>query len=600
MNAVRERTIVFWIPDWPVHAYLSEQRVSASDAAMQHSLQTHPAQPHSIQHVHTHEDAIALVSRRTVIACSAPARAEGVRVGIREREAQSRCPELQLKAHDPEVDLRMFTPVVAALRELVPEVEVIRPGLCAMRGRGPERYYGSEAAAAVALLGVASDFACPDARIGIADGVFAAEQAARSVATAPGVTAPHTQVRIVPTHETARFLSPIPIERAVAPQFADTLSSLGIRTLGALAALPEAAVRERFGHAGLIARDRATGSHVAAAFGSSEIQPQSPERDFAAELAFEPPLDNADQLAFACVTLAERFAQDLISEFLVCTSLRIELTDDIGVRHERIWSHPSRFTAADIVNRIRWQTAGMPQPSSTSASHRHGSQPGSRPTHSLPPHPGALEDRANGGISLVRISPVHTDRAAAHEPGLWNTEPDERVHHHLSRLQSKLGHTGVGTMELSGGRLLKERQRFVPWNTGRTAPSSSGRLGSPRARASAELEHRVGNGPWPGALTGPSPSKVFPQPLPAQLISATGRDITIDRDDLLETAPARLRVQGEVPDGVVRAWSRPWPVRERWWRGTPPQFRLQILLEGGDAWLLVRRLDNWYAEGRYD
>ena len=43
------------------------------------------------------------------------ARAEGVRTGLREREAQSRCPTLVVHAHQPEVDERRFAPVAAAL-----------------------------------------------------------------------------------------------------------------------------------------------------------------------------------------------------------------------------------------------------------------------------------------------------------------------------------------------------------------------------------------------------------------------------------------------------------------------------------------------------
>jgi protein ImuB len=525
-----ERILVFWVPDWPVRAYLRELESAEEDP---------PATP-----------AIALIANRQVIACSDAARAEGVRVGLRETEAQSRCPSLAVPPHDPEVDERRFAPVIASLEHLIPGVEPLRPGLCAMRARGPARYYGGEDRAAEAILSLAEQLGLPGARVGIADGRFAAEQAARASSTDPAVTAPSEGVRIVPAGAAAAFLSSLPVGRAAQPAFAEVLHGLGIRTLGALAALPEDAVRQRFGPEGVAVHRRACASGPQH---GSEVRPRTPVRELAVELSLEPPVESAEQLAFACMALAERFVSGLAEDRLVCTALRIELTDDIGVRRERVWSHPHRFTAADAVNRVRWQVAAMP---TTPA--------------------GAESGREGAGIACVRLSPAHTDRAAAHEPGLWSTEPDTRVHHHLSRVQSRLGHTGVGTMGLVGGRLLAERQSFVPWSTGRA--------GRRESRSSAA-------GPWPGAIPGPTPSLVFPEPIPVELCDSSGAPVAIDDEDLLTARPARLRVSD---------WSLPWPLREQWWRGAPERFRLQLQLADGDAWLLLHEQGRWHAEGRYD
>ncbi|WP_245907410.1 hypothetical protein [Leucobacter massiliensis] len=291
---------------------------------------------------------------------------------------------------------------------------------------------------------------------------------------------------------------------------------------------------------------------------------RDPAQELHAELALEPPLDSTEQLAFACMSLAERMLSGLTRDRLVCTALRVELTDDIGVRHERVWSHPRHFTAPDVVNRIRWQASAISAPSGAA-----GAPDG--------------DGRESAGIAHVRLVPVHTDRAAAHEPGLWSTEPDERVHHHLSRAQSRLGHSGVGTQELRGGRLLAERQRFAPWGT--EAPRDS-----PSTAA----------GPWPGALPGPKPSSVFPQPIPARLSDAAGRPVHVDDEDRLSADPARLGIDGTTLHAPALGWSRPWAIRERWWRGTPARFRLQLQLEDGDAWLLLYSGGEWFAEGHYD
>ncbi|GAB2570099.1 DNA polymerase Y family protein [Leucobacter ruminantium] len=524
-----ERTLVLWIPDWPVRAHAIER--AAEEAP--------PLPP-----------TVALVSQRRVVACSAAARAEGVRPGLSEREAQFRCADAVILPHDPEVDERRFAPVIAALERIIPGVSPLRPGLCAMRARGPARYYGGEDRAAAEILRLAESLELPDARIGIADGWFAAEQAARSAADAPGIESPAPGIRIVAAGGSRAFLSPLPVSRAADPRFAEVLRGLGIRTLGSFAALPEEAVRQRFGATGTAVHRRASAAPPAH---GSELRPRTPARELAATLDFEPPLDAAEQLAFACAALSERFVEELAEERLVCTSLRVELTDDIGLRHERVWSHPRRFTAADVVNRIRWQSDTVPRD----------------------------PERNGAGIVRVRLSPVHTDRAAAHEPGLWSTGPDERVHHHLSRVQSRIGHTGVGTVRITGGRLLAERQQFTPW-------------------ATAARDRRSATGPWPGSLPAPHPSEVFAPPVPAELLDDSGLLVGIDCDELLDARPARLRVGEAAGSAPVAGWSQPWALRERWWRGVPERFRLQVQLGDGDAWLLLHQGGRWFAEGRYD
>src|SRR5690606_10487045 len=76
------RMLVLWCPDWPVVAAASEAGLPVD------------------------EPAAVLVANR-VVACSAVARAVGVRRGMRRREAQFRCPELAVFADDPDRDARL-------------------------------------------------------------------------------------------------------------------------------------------------------------------------------------------------------------------------------------------------------------------------------------------------------------------------------------------------------------------------------------------------------------------------------------------------------------------------------------------------------------
>lgn len=546
MTEFAERVMVLWVPDWPVHAYLREREEGHAPGA---------------------DRALALIAQHRVVACSPEARVAGVRVGIREREARMCCPTLDVHPYDEQGTARAFAPVLAAIEQTIPGVELLRPGLCAMRARGPARYYGGEEAAAATLTALATELGFPEARVGIASGRFAAEHAARASTADPEVVAPSPRVRIIPAESTVAFLSHLPVARAASPELAEVLTRLGIRTLGALAALPEDAVRQRFSAAGVAAHRRARGLGAAHA---AEVHPHTPDRDLARTVDFEPPLDGADQLAFACSTHAEAFIQQCIELGLVCTELRIELTDDIGTRHERVWAHPSHFTAADVVNRVRWQAGALPR----------------------------VPERGGSGIARVLLTPVRTARAAQHEPGLWNSAPDERVHHHLSRVQSLVGHDGVGTGEILGGRLSAERQRLVPWGTrSATAPAS-------------RTQPRVRDGPWPGRLTGAAPDTVFSVAPSAELLDHAGVTVHPDSEDLLTADPARLSIEGLLRFTEVAAWSAPWPLRERWWRSGTTCHRLQVVLSDGDAWLLRYEANaappdtspttgRWVAEARY-
>ena len=113
------RSVVVHCPDWSVVTAMTAAGVAAEGGA---------------------EVPAAVLYANRVVSCTPAARAEGVRVGLRRREAQARCPALVVLPHDPARDARAFEPVAAAVEELAPGVEVLRPGLCADAARGAARY----------------------------------------------------------------------------------------------------------------------------------------------------------------------------------------------------------------------------------------------------------------------------------------------------------------------------------------------------------------------------------------------------------------------------------------------------------------------------
>lgn len=519
------RLLVLWCPDWPVHAHAVAERLP--DGAP-----------------------VALIDKNTVLACSASARAEGVKRGMRQREAQARCPGIHLLRYDATLDARAFEPVLTALEGALPGVHPLRPGMLAVRARGPARYYGGERAAALSLLGTVAELGVPTARAGVADGLFAAERAAR-LAPSPFGGRPGTDpVTIIPSGETAAFLAPLPVALLDDPELVSLLPRLGIRTLGAFAALAEADVAARFGPLG--ARLHA----LAAGRDPRPATPRIPPRDVDAVVDFEPPLDRADQVAFGMRTASERFLDELLEQRLVCTALRVELVGADGEASERVWLHPRSFTAAEVVDRVRWQLDALSRSN------------------------GAGELRSP--VARVRLTPESVDPVGAHERGIWGTGPDEGVHSGLSRVQGMLGHEGVGTAVATGGRMPADRQQRVAWGD-------------------RPVVARDPRRPWPGAVPPPHPATVYEIPRPIAVEDARGKPVAVTERGVLSASPAVL----VSPTGARRdltAWAGPWPLEERWWdpESARAAQRFQMVDASGEAWLLVLDAGGWWAHGRYD
>lgn len=517
------RVIVLWFPDWPVTAFLR---------TMARELGGEEIDPLS---------EIALVHANRIVACSAAARADGVRHGQRRRDAQATCPQLRLVPADEGRDARAFHDAIRIVEELSPGAQLLRPGLAAVRARGPARFYGDEEAA-VASIGaplLAAGYA--DVRAGVADGVFTAEQAARAAVASAGAT----PSRIVPPGGSAAFLAPLPVQAMGDDEAALFLTRLGVRTLGDFAGLDPLLVAERLGERGLTLHAMAGGADP------REVVPRVPPLELARELSLEPPLELAEQVAFAARQTVESFHDALGDAGLACTAVRITLLDESGRRSERVWQHPVSFDAASTVDRIRWQL----QESADSAQGR-----------------GPLR----GAVAFVRVEPEAADDATAHQPALIGQGPDERAHHAMTRVQAVLGHRGVLSPEIGGGRSAREREVMRPWADG-------GSVGPLRER------------PWPGALPAPLPAEVFREPRQADVRGAGDDECRVDDRGLLSAAPA-------VIDGRrVVAWAGPWPLVERDWDRARSRavHRFQLVDETGEAWLAVRSADGWRVEGRY-
>ena len=204
---------------------------------------------------------------------SGAAESFGVRAGMRLGEALARCPDLRLVAADPERAAAAWESVVGALEAIGAAVESTHTGEAYFDGGALTRLYGGHLEGV--LTRARRALAMP-ARIGAGPSRFCAFAAA-------GRARPGRAAKIVPAGAARAFLAPLPLTlldrtgirldansgssaspgSAAGSNIVNALERLGVRTLGELAALAPGELADRFGRAGVRARELALGLDTA-------------------------------------------------------------------------------------------------------------------------------------------------------------------------------------------------------------------------------------------------------------------------------------------------------------------------------------------------
>jgi protein ImuB len=530
------RTLVAWCPDWPVLAVGADLDAPAAvldgDGA-----------------------------RQVVAACSPAAREAGVRRGQRLRDAQRVCPALAVFPRDPQAEARAFEPVLVAAEDVAAAVELVRPGLIALAARGPARYHGGEDRLAALLRDriaqlstrTGSPIGCG---VGVADGVFAAGLAARRPADEP---------LIVPPGASAAFLAPYPVAVLDRPELADLLDRLGVRTLGALAALPVAGVASRFGPDGLLAHRLARG------LDPRPPAPRRPAEDLSVLHEFDPPAGQDEPVVFAAKMLADRLHALLAAAGRACLRITVQLETVGGRESVRTWRHGDALggtlSALAVAERVRWQLDGWRTREPAGAGGASGQE----------------ADSEADPVLLLRLTPDQLVVDTGVQQTLWGREevPD-RVGRAAERVQALLGPGGVLRLYEVGGRGPGGRIERVAWGD------------LPRRDATRDPA-----APWPGAVPAPLPPLLPDDPYPAELCDAAGAPVAVSGRARLSGAPAVLAVGGRRLR--VTGWAGPWPYDERRWNPAAARrlARLQCATEDGRAWLLLVEGGAWRVEGVY-
>ncbi|HEY1792105.1 MAG TPA: DNA polymerase Y family protein [Opitutaceae bacterium] len=341
--------------------------------------------------------------------------AAGAAPGLPASLAMTRCPGIILCRRGPAAETEAQRLLVAAAFTLSPRVESTAPGCCTID------LLGADPARAEALL-----------RLRAAE-LTAIGLPARAGAGATPLLASHAARLASPVlvvADSAAFLAPLPLAFAEPTRAQEeVLRSWGIATLGALTALPKADVGGRLGADGAALWERAAGE------AERVLRLVEPARSFAAEWAYEPPVESAEPLLFKLRRYAERVSLELRGAGLVAEKLSLTLLLEDESDHRREFRLPEPAADADGWLRILGEhLSGLRTPARVSGV-RLVASPARLPGRQDGLFDTALRDPAAFWENLARLgaivgddrvgTPAHAD---THRPGAFSlVRPAEAV-----------------------------------------------------------------------------------------------------------------------------------------------------------------------------
>lgn len=509
-------------------------------------------------------DAVAVLHAQRVVARTAYAAKQGVQIGMRRREAQAVCPDLHIAANNKERDRLMFEPVVRAVGELVPLVEVSTPGVILLATRGPSRYVGGDDALAQRLHDITHNALAllADGRpivfgVGIADGRLTALVAAHAADGGHLVVEPG---------ESAQCLAQLPV--SVLADFAEIdrdvvslLHRLGLSCVGDLATMKPSDLVGRFGPVGFELHRLARG------YDRHPPITIAPPPERASTHRFELSVEDVNVVVATARTVADELVTHLNNQGVSCVRLHICMQTDHGEQSDRLWYQPEGLTAAAMAERVRWQMDAWIA------------------TRGL-----------TSGVVLLRYLPVGLRAREGRQLGLWggSTQADEWAARAIERLTTMLGSDSVRVAQWRGGRDVSEVFALTP----------AAVVDMERRAESVVIKETV----WSGALPTPSPSIVYDEPLLAVVNDASGCVVSVSGRHELSASPAHV-VIGRHAYNVV-SWAGPWPVEERWWDPLRQRraVRMQMVLarDADDmvrttthAVVMVLEHGEWWMTARY-
>ena len=258
-----------------------------------------------------------------VLAASEEALPFGVLPGLPLRQAEHLCPHATFLAPDPQAAFRLKELISSALYDLAPVVEVRTEGIAWLDVSGVVDAGESIREARRRLR----DAIGREPRLGLAPGPFSARLAAAQA----------RRGRLVRVDDAATFLAPLRSrELPLDDEQQERLDLLGLRTLGAVAAMGPRQLESQLGVAGRHAVLLARGLEP------DELQPWQPPQFTSAHRQFEPPVEDREALLFVARAMCGDLAQELGLRGAGAKRVRMRLVMEEGApdQRESLVRHP--------------------------------------------------------------------------------------------------------------------------------------------------------------------------------------------------------------------------------------------------------------------
>lgn len=479
---------------------------------------------------------IALLEGTTLRTLTTAASRTGVRAGMTVAQARSRCASLSILPWDTRTIGREIARTSAAFLAASPQVSPERdtPGLWWIGAEGFDAI-GGESGLARALLRIARVWH-PLSRVAVADSCVTARAATWSARATQGPV-------IVPTGEDATYLANIPI--ALLPmedEMREALLALGLRTIGALAALDPLDVERRWGSEGLLTWRLARGQDTRR---PSLAFPDDQHR-ISHELAMSTP--TIEPVLFLLRPSLDRLVRTLAAEGRAVSTIAITLTLDTGL------------------------TLGRPQ---TVTREVRPARPVARVAPLFERCRALLEQwELPGPICGVEIAIAESAPAMAEQgdllAGAWRDPAAAEAA--LDRLRATLGSGSVVRAVLRNSH----------------APE--------RAGAWEELYESVGTRTQPPIVTTPPTPVVAPAPAARLLESPEAIAVTVDKRGTpiqLHWRGRRMRITSAVgPERLTGEWWHAEPFARDYWRCESEEL--------GQQCSIYRDRNGWFLQGWYD
>jgi DNA polymerase-4 len=273
-----------------------------------------------------------LGSRAVVLAATYEARAFGVHSAMPMGRARRLCPKLVVIEPEHARYSEASRGVMEVFRSITPLVEPLALDEAFLNVAGAARRLGSPRQIAELIRARIADEQGLPCSVGVASTKFVAKLAS-SRAKPDGLL-------VVPHQSVVAFLHPLPIGAlwGVGERTEETLTRLGLRTIGDLAASQESTL--------IAAVGQAAGSHLyALAWGRDErgVTPNEPDRSIGAEETFGRDVDDVAVIRRELLRLSERCAARLRAGALVgrTVSIKVRFADFTTITRSRTLREPT-------------------------------------------------------------------------------------------------------------------------------------------------------------------------------------------------------------------------------------------------------------------